>query len=148
LIPADTLSLDNLSPGLQVVLGRLEQLGGTLLPGEAVVEMRRANAGDPTRSTAGLRQGGAIFGVKIGNQWLYPSFQFNAGGEVHQGIGEVLEVVPDELEGWTLLDWFVTSQVMLGRAPAELLDGAEKERGSNVRKLVALAKYQLIELLS
>lgn len=149
MIPADTISLENLTPGLQAVIDRLTELGCSLLPGEAVVEMRRAKARDAARNTDSLRQGGTIFGVRIEDQWLYPSFQFNGGGQVHQGIAEVLAVLPEDLEGWTLLDWFVTPQLVLGRAPAQLLGGATKaESDSNVWKLVALAKHQLINPLA
>jgi len=149
LIPADTLTLDNLSPGLQDVLDRLGRLGGSLLPVEAVANMRRAKDRDAARNPASLRQSGTIFGVKIEDQWLYPSFQFNDDGQAHQSIGAVLELLPDALEGWTLLDWFVTPQQVLGRAPAQLLgEVSEAERDSNVRKLVALAKHQLINPLA
>lgn len=144
-MPSEQTRITNLSPGLLGVLDRLGKLEGRLLTAEEVVSLR----GVRVKNSTDLRRRSTIFGIEIEGYWLYPSFQFGGDGQVREGIAKVLEVVPDDLEGWTLLDWFITPQSTLGRAPSQLLCGATvAEYESNIRKLVALAKYQLKDPLA
>lgn len=145
----DVVTSARLPPGLQAVLNRLESIDGRLLSASEIVTMREANVERAGQKARNPRIRSTIFGIEIGKHWLYPSFQFNDGGQVHEGVGAVLNILPDGFEGWPLLDWFVTPQLLLQCAPAQLLGGATEDiRESNLRRLVALAQYQLLEPLA
>ena len=70
---------------------------------------------------ADQRAKGALLGVKFGQEWLYPRFQFD---ERHRVLPEIRDIVatlsPDET-GWDRLQWFLEPHERLGgRTPLEV----------------------------
>jgi hypothetical protein len=91
---------------------------------------------NPSQLAADQRRAGRVFGVKFGQSWHYPKFQFDAGRNTIPEMKDVLTALPDE-QGWDRLQWFLEPHEKLrGRTPLEVwktdrrkvVDAANTER--------------------
>ena len=60
--------------------------------------------------------------MQEGRNDLYPTFQLGADALPLPAIAKVLAEVPKNLDGWSLLSWFMSSNVLLdGQRPADMV---------------------------
>src|SRR5262249_13116379 len=85
----------------QNLLKRVETLSS-----EEIASGGESTSTNASQFAADLRNRGAIFGVRFGQQWLYPSFQFDRAHRIRPEMRELIAALsPDEL-GWDRLQWF------------------------------------------
>jgi hypothetical protein len=69
------------------------------------------------------REEGKVFAIRVGDQLLYPAFQFDEEGRPLDGVGAVLEHLRGgDLNDWQTALWFTTPTGWLGaRRPVDVL---------------------------
>lgn len=97
-----------------------ERVGGNVTP--AMVEQ--------------LRRQRAILAVRLGEEYLYPAFQFTAAPvAVHPAMSDLLAVLPDEDHGWAAAFWcFSPTLKLFGSKPADLLQSRPDDVVAAARK--------------
>lgn len=70
-----------------------------------------------------LRRQRAILAVRLGEDYLYPAFQFTAAPvAVHPAISDLLAALPNEDHGWAAAFWCFSPTLKLGRSrPADVM---------------------------
>ena len=77
-----------------------------------------------------------VFTVEVGEEPLFPGFQFDPDGRPRPIIAEVIDVLGDRLEGWELALWFTGSNDWLGGLrPVDVLDSAAEQVVDAARRL-------------
>jgi hypothetical protein len=70
---------------------------------------------------ADQRDAGRLFGVRFGQAWHYPKFQFDAKRNTLPEMKSVLATLSPDQQGWDRLQWFLESHESLdGRTPLEV----------------------------
>jgi hypothetical protein len=70
---------------------------------------------------ADQRSTGRLFGVRFGQAWHYPKFQFGDKGRVLDDMKAVLRALSPDDQGWDRLQWFLEPHEKLGgRVPLEV----------------------------
>ena len=78
-----------------------------------------------------------MFGVRAGQAWCYPKFQFRQKGQPYREIRQVIEALTPDESGWGRLQWFKEPHAKLnGRTPLEAWEAGEKD------EVVAAAKSE------
>ena len=97
----------------------LKQVG--TLSSEDIARGGGSTSANASQFAADQRNRGAIFGVRFGQQWLYPSFQFDGAHRIRPEMRDIVSALsPDEL-GWDRLQWFLEPhQRLTGRTPLEV----------------------------
>ena len=104
-----------------------------------------AAAGSRAANRASLanrwRDEGRVFAIRVGEQQLYPAFQFDEQGRPMRAIDSVLRAFADRLSDWQTALWFTTPTGWLGgRRPVDaisddpdsVVEAAEREVGELV----------------
>ncbi|WP_244106597.1 hypothetical protein [Paraburkholderia phenazinium] len=78
---------------------------------------------DPAGHTRDLRVSGALLGVwsRVRHGYLYPQFQFHAGGGLRAEVRDLLEILPrrEDRGGWRAAFWLHSPHALLdGQTPA------------------------------
>jgi hypothetical protein len=130
-VAIESLIRESLAPALKVVLNperararerrlalnraredMLEKAG--TLSSEEVATGAASTSSNASQYAADLRRRGGVFGVRLGQEWLYPKFQFD---EKHRVLADMEKMVaalsPDE-QGWDRLQWFLEPHERLG----------------------------------
>ena len=85
------------------------------LTAEQVADLAGSQATNRRQTAHRWRTEGAIFAVTWHDQLLFPAFQFDIEtGRPRPIIKDALELLPDQLEGWTLALWWTTPTVVEG----------------------------------
>jgi hypothetical protein len=85
-----------------------------------------ASALDSTTSNASQcaadqRNAGKVFGVRYGQKWHSPEFQFDATRKPYKEMKAVLEALSPDARGWDRLQWFLEPHEKLsGHTPLEV----------------------------
>jgi hypothetical protein len=67
------------------------------------------------------RKKNRIFGVRVGQSWLYPKFQFDAKRRIIPDMKEILTALSPDEKGWDRLQWFLEPhETLKGKAPYEV----------------------------
>jgi hypothetical protein len=70
---------------------------------------------------ADQRSAGKLFGVRFGQAWHYPKFQFDAERNTLPEMKSVLAALTPDQQGWDRLQWFLEPHESLrGRTPIEV----------------------------
>ncbi|HTU64405.1 MAG TPA: hypothetical protein VMF52_00530 [Steroidobacteraceae bacterium] len=86
---------------------------------------------------ADLRKPGRVLGVRFGQSWCYPKFQFDGRKQIIPEMKQVLAALSPDDQGWDRLQWFLEpNETLKGRPPvdvwetdrARVVDAASKER--------------------
>jgi hypothetical protein len=86
-----------------------------LLSSSDVAELSRSAARNAGATAARWRAAGRIFAVTSGGKAaLFPGFQFDAGGQPVPVIADILTVLADRLDPWSLALWFTGDNSRLG----------------------------------
>jgi hypothetical protein len=104
-----------------------------------------AAAGSRATNRASLanrwRDEGKVFAIRVGEQQLYPAFQFDDHGRPIDVIASVLRAFDDKLTDWQTALWFTTPTGWLGgrrpvdamsEEPESVIEAAEREVGELV----------------
>jgi hypothetical protein len=93
------------------------------LTGEQIAD-ERSRARNRHALAARWRKEGRLFGVPYEGQTVYPTFQFDAEGNLRTVVADVLERLPiDRMSPWEVALWWTASNGWLrGRRPVDLLD--------------------------
>lgn len=92
---------------------------------------------NPSQFAADQRRTGKLFGVRFGQAWRYPKFQFDAKRQTIPEMKDVLAALSPDAQGWDRLHWFLTPHEKLKqRTPLEIwktdrkkvIDAANMER--------------------
>jgi hypothetical protein len=67
---------------------------------------------NPSQRAADLRKAQRMFGVRAGQSWRYPHFQFRDASDIYPEIQLILTELPD-VTGWDRLHWFMTPHPLL-----------------------------------
>jgi len=96
-----------------------------LLSSSDVAELSRSAARNAGATAARWRAANRIFAVTSGGKAaLFPGFQFDAGGQPVPVIADVLTVLADRLDPWSLALWFTGDNSRLGGLrPVDALNG-------------------------
>lgn len=69
---------------------------------------------------ADQRKADKIFGVRFGQAWHYPKFQFDSKRRPHPEMKAILSALPDD-QGWDRVQWFLEPHEKLkGRTPLQV----------------------------
>jgi hypothetical protein len=101
----------------------LAEFGG-LRSGE-VAELARSRAANRAALANRWRSEGRLVAVPVGDELLYPGFQFTPEGKPHPAVGTALAELRSNprVSDWQAALWFVASNGWLGgRRPVDLLD--------------------------
>ena len=70
---------------------------------------------------ADQRSAGRLFGVRFGQAWHYPKFQFDAERNILPEMKSVLAALAPDQQGWDRLQWFLEPHESLdGRTPLQV----------------------------
>jgi hypothetical protein len=76
---------------------------------------------NPSQFAADQRSTGAIFGVRFGREWRYPSFQFDSRRHAFPEMRAVLQALSPDEQGWDRLQWFLEPhETLRGRTPLDV----------------------------
>jgi hypothetical protein len=68
-----------------------------------------------------LRRAGKVFGVRFGQAWLYPKFQFDSRRHVLPEMKAIVAALTPDPRGWDRLQWFLEPhEALQGRTPLEV----------------------------
>jgi hypothetical protein len=125
-------------------LENLRQRARTVLMGEGMVSSEDVSAllgstsVNPRQYAMELRNRGELLGVKRGNRYWYPEFQFDRTRQtVYDVVREVMQLLDANEDPWGVLSWWVSpnARVTGQRAPKDLLVDASQHGA-----LLALAR--------
>ena len=75
---------------------------------------------NPSQFAADLRNVGKIFGVRFGQSWHYPKFQFDVKRQPIPEMKAVISALSPDEQGWDRLQWFVEPHgVLKGKTPLQ-----------------------------
>jgi hypothetical protein len=116
---SETANRDALRNAREKMLERID----TYTSAELASACDSANV-NPSQYAGDLRKPNRIFAVRMGRDWLYPTFQFNHSKKPVEPFSEMKEVLrslaPDS-RGWDRLQWFLDPNIALGgRTPLEV----------------------------
>jgi len=81
---------------------------------------------NPSEPASRWRKEKRVFGVKAGNAFRFPAFQFGSDGKPLPNVKAVLEALPDDMNDWDIALWFDSPNAYLdGRLPKDLLSEEE-----------------------
>ncbi len=112
----------------------LERVG--TLTSEELATGGASTSPNASQFAADQRARGAIFGVRFGQQWLYPSFQFDETRRIRPEMREIVTALSPDDQGWDRLQWFLEPHQRLGghtplevwtKDPKEVLKAAQSE---------------------
>ncbi len=76
---------------------------------------------NPSQFAADQRSAGKLFGVRFGQAWRYPRFQFDSKRNAFPEMKDVLTALSRDEQGWDRLQWFLEPHEKLrGRTPLEV----------------------------
>lgn len=76
---------------------------------------------NPSQFAADQRSTGRLFGVRFGQAWHYPKFQFDSKRNIIPEMKDVLTALSPDEQGWDRLQWFLEPHEKLkGRTPLEV----------------------------
>ena len=104
-------------------------MGVPMLSSEEVSMRLGSRAGNPRQYAMELRNRGELLGVKRGNRYLYPEFQFDGARQaVYEVVKEVLRLLDAGEDPWGVLSWWVSPNARIpgNRAPKDLLPDASQ----------------------
>jgi hypothetical protein len=91
---------------------------------EQLARVADSNSCNASGFAKDLRDAGRILGVRRGNEWLYPRFQFDHTQRPVRPFVQmkaVLAALPEDKRGWDRLQWFLESNTLLNeRTPLEV----------------------------
>jgi hypothetical protein len=80
---------------------------------------------NPAVTVRSLRRGGHLLGMRIGGDWEFPQFQFDAGAPLPKAVYLNL-LLGAGLKPWPAFRWWtMPRRVLHGRAPMDVLDDPE-----------------------
>jgi hypothetical protein len=127
--------MDELSPVARAIRLRDElRRKVDLLNAEKWSRWRGIAGRNPSAAIGKYKAARRVFAVHEGRHDLYPRFQFNERAEPLAGMAMVLEHVPPELDGWSLLSWFEAGNQLLGGSTPSALLAREPERVADAAK--------------
>jgi hypothetical protein len=103
--------------------GLLAEFGG--LRSAEVAELAGSRAANRAALATRWRAEKRLAAVPVGDELLYPGFQFTAEGKPHPAVGRALEALRSDprMTDWQAALWFVGPNGWLGgRRPVDLLD--------------------------
>jgi hypothetical protein len=70
---------------------------------------------------ADQRKAGKVFGVRVGREWRYPQFQFDAARKPFAEMKAIVGALSPDERGWDRLQWFLEPHEALhGKTPLEV----------------------------
>ncbi len=83
---------------------------------------------NPSQFAADQRSTGRLFGVRFGQAWHYPKFQFDSKRNTIPEMKDVLTALSPDPQGWDRLQWFLEPHERLkGRTPLEVWKADRKK---------------------
>jgi hypothetical protein len=101
----------------------LEEFGA--LRSNEVADLAGSRASNRAALANRWRSENIVVAVPVGDEWLYPGFQFTAEGRPRAVVGRVLDLMRSDphTTDWQVALWFATPTGWLGgRRPADVLD--------------------------
>ena len=107
-----------------------------ILTSEEIAAGGASTSSNASQFAADLRSRGAVFGIRFGQQWLYPSFQFDKTSRIRPEMREIVTALSPDEQGWDRLQWFLEPHERLGgrtpldvwvKDPKEVLKAAQSE---------------------
>lgn len=90
----------------------LEEVGS--YSSEDLAAAAESTTSNPSQFAADQRRTGELFGVRFGQQWRYPKFQFDAARHILPEMKLVLRALSPDAQGWDRLQWFLEPHEALG----------------------------------
>ena len=91
---------------------------------EQIAAALDSTSSNASQYAADQRTAGKIFGVRLGREWHYPTFQFDRSQKpigIFAEVKPLLEALSPDERGWDRLQWFLASHEGLGgRTPIEM----------------------------
>ena len=84
------------------------------LSSEDVAAGTASTSSNASQCAADLRKAGRVFGVRSGQEWLYPEFQFDNRHRVLPEMEEIVAALSPDEQGWDRLQWFLEPHERLG----------------------------------
>jgi hypothetical protein len=98
----------------------LQQAGGTYNSEELATAAQSVTT-NASQLAADQRNGGRIFGVRLGREWHYPKFQFDAELRAFAELKPILTALTPDVQGWDRLQWFLQPhETLSGRTPLQM----------------------------
>ena len=80
-----------------------------------------SKTGNASQFAADQRRTSKLFGVRFGQSWLYPKFQFDAKRQTLSEMKSVLSALSPDDQSWDRLQWFLQPhEALRGGAPLEV----------------------------
>lgn len=97
----------------------LQKVGSYL--SEDLATAASSTTSNASQLAADQRKPGKVFGVRFGQAWHYPKFQFDSNRQVIPEMRKVLEALSPDEQGWDRLQWFLEPHEKLkGLTPVEV----------------------------
>ena len=98
----------------------LQQAGGTYNSEELATAAESVTT-NASQLAADQRNSGRIFGVRLGREWHYPKFQFDAELRAFAELKPILTALTPDVQGWDRLQWFLQPhETLSGRTPLQM----------------------------
>lgn len=96
----------------------LEQVGS--YSSEELAAAATSMGTNASQYAADQRKAGTIIGVRFGQTWHHPQFQFDSERRPHPEMKAIIAALPDD-QGWDRVQWFLEPHEKLeGRTPLEV----------------------------
>ena len=104
-----------------------------------VHDMSGLDSRNPSEPASRWHKEGKTFGIRVGQPYLYPAFQFHEG-RPHEAMRHILAALPNDMTAWERAFWFASANGWLdGDSPEQCLDNVDSVIAA-ARQLSNLAK--------
>ena len=108
------------------LVARRDYLASTpLLTAAQIHEISGLDSSNRSEPASRWQKEGKTFGIRIGQPFLYPAFQFR-DGRPHEALIDILAALPKDMSAWQRAFWFASGNGWLnGDKPQQRLDDAD-----------------------
>jgi hypothetical protein len=119
---SNSCEIDDESEREALIRARKEMLDQVdLYSSEALAYATASASMNASQFPANQRGAEKLFGVRFGQAWHYPKFQFDTNGNILPEMKSVLAALVPDQQGWDRLQWFLEPHASLdGRTPFDV----------------------------
>jgi hypothetical protein len=95
---------------------------------EEIAAGAESTTSNASQYAADQRNAGKIFGVRFGQTWHYPKFQFDSKRRPYAEMRDVVTALSPDDQGWDRIQWFLEPHKMLhGKTPLQVWNTDRKK---------------------
>ena len=99
-----------------------------LLDSRGVADALGLGVANPREAASDLRRRGSVVGVRQGNRYLFPAFQFDLISQrVHPVVAEINTQLGAADDPWGIASWWVSASTRIGGTSPKDLVGADRD---------------------